>query len=291
MKPAPFDYHAPASIEDAIKLLAQAKGDAAVLAGGQSLVPLLNMRVARPGALVDLRNISELAYIEGRDGGLAVGAMTRQRTVHESPVVRERSPLLHEALGLVGHVPIRTRGTVGGSIAHADPAAELPAVLVALAGTVTVVGPSGERAIAAEDFFKGFLTTALEPGELVREVFFPMAGPGSGSCFVEVARRHGDFALAGVGAQLTLEGQTCTSVGLGLNGVGTTPVKPLEAERQLTGRPLSDEVIEQTAHTVSQTVKPSSDIHADAEFRAHLAGVLTKRALTTARQRAIGEHA
>jgi carbon-monoxide dehydrogenase medium subunit len=289
VKPASFDYHAPASIADATEVLARADGDASILAGGQSLVPLLNMRIARPGTLVDLRRIGDLAYIEERDGGLAVGAMTRQRTVHESQVVKERCPLLHEALGLVGHVPIRSRGTVGGSIAHADPAAELPAVLVALSGTVTLASSSGERTVDAEDFFKGFLTTAVEPGELVREVFLPATSPGSGSCFVEVARRHGDFALAGVGAQITLDGQTCIAVGLGLNGVGATPCRPHEAERRLTGEPLTDDAIGLAAQTVKESVKPTSDIHAAGEFRAHLAGVLTKRALTTARQRAMGE--
>jgi carbon-monoxide dehydrogenase medium subunit len=289
VKPAAFDYYAPESLEEASSLLAQHAGDVSVLAGGQSLIPLMNMRMARPGTIVDLGRIGALDYIEQRDGQLAIGAMTRQRVAHESVLAQRLCPLLTEALGHVGHAPIRSRGTIGGSIAHADPAAELPTVITALNGTIRCLGSGGARIVAAPDFFVGFLTTAVEPGELVAEVCFPVLGKGSGSCFLEVARRHGDFALTGIAAAVTLSGKSCTAAYLALNGVGLTPIKPLEVEASLVGTDLSDGVITRAAADVGASIHPSSDLHADAEFRAHLATVLTRRALRIARQRASEE--
>ncbi len=288
MKPVSFEYHSPTSVDEATSLLSRHAGDASALAGGQSLIPLLNMRMARPGVVVDLRRVPGLDYVERRNGHLAVGAMTRQRTVHESAEARACSPLLIEALGHVGHVPIRSRGTVGGSIAHADPAAELPAVLTALGGSVQCRGPSGERVIDADDLFEGFLTTSLEPGEIITEVRFPVLGEGSGSSFQEVARRHGDFALAGVGLAVTLRDGRCSAAHIALTGVGLTPVKPREVEAALVGTDLADEVIERAARDVGASLRPSSDLHADADFRVHLATVLTERALRIARRRAAG---
>jgi carbon-monoxide dehydrogenase medium subunit len=275
-------------VPEAVSLLERFAGDVSVLAGGQSLIPLLNMRMARPGSIVELGRIATLDYVEQRDGHLAVGAMTRQRTVHESAEAQRACPLLIEALGHVGHVPIRSRGTIGGSIAHADPAAELPTVLTALNGSVKVVGPAGERVISAVDFFVGFLTTALEPGELVTEVRFPVLPEGSGSSFLEVARRNGDFALTGVGVAVTIRGGACTAAHIALNGVGLTPVKPQEVEASLVGTDLSDAVVADAAGAVGASVNPSSDLHADGDFRTHLATVLTERALRLARERASG---
>ena len=289
MKPAPFAYHSPSSVAEANALLMQYAGDVSVLAGGQSLIPLLNMRLARPAVIVDLGRIKALDYVEEGDGYLAIGAMTRQRTVHESDVVARACPLLTEALGHVGHVPIRSRGTIGGSIAHADPAAELPTVITALNGSVKCIGPDGERIVAATDFFVGFLTTALEPGEIVAELRFPVLGETAGTCFLEVARRHGDFALTGVAVAVTLDDRRCMAAHVALNGVGLTPAKPATVEASLVGTTLSDGVIDKAGADVGASVDPSSDLHADGEFRVHLATVLTRRALRIARGRASGE--
>lgn len=288
MKPAQFDYYRPTSIEETAALLERFDGDVSVLAGGQSLVPLLNMRMARPGAIVDLGRVPDLDYIEERDGHLAIGAMARQRAVYESELARRTCPLLVEALSLVGHTPIRSRGTVGGSLAHADPAAELPAVLSALGGSVKCVGSDGERVLSAGEFFVTFLTTALMPGEFVTEARFPILPEHSGACFTEVARRHGDFALVGVGAAVTLPegGDVCSAAHIALNGAGMTPVKPEHVEAALAGRQLDDAAIDAAASDVGAWVEPSNDIHADSEYRKHLATVLTKRALHTARRRA-----
>lgn len=288
MKPPPFDYHSPASVQEATAVLLHYASDASVLAGGQSLIPLLNMRMARPAAVVDIGRVPGLDYVERRNGEVAVGAMTPQRTVLESEQAREGCPLLAQGLRHVGHTPIRSRGTVGGSIAHADPAAELPAVLIALDGSVRCHGPSGERVIAADEFFQGFLTTALVVGEIVTEVSFSALPAGSGSAFEEVARRHGDFALAGVAAAVTLRGGRCTAAHLGLAGVALTPVKPREVEAALVGTDLSDEAIAGAARDVARGLSPSSDLHADADFRIHLTTVLTERALRLARRRAAG---
>jgi carbon-monoxide dehydrogenase medium subunit len=214
--------------------------------------------------------------------------MTRQRAVHESELAARACPLLIEALGHVGHVPIRSRGTVGGSIAHADPAAEMPTVLTSLDGAVKCAGPGGERVIAAREFFVSFLTTALEPGEFVIEVQFPILPAGSGSSFLEVARRHGDFALVGVAAAVTVADGRCIAAHLALNGVALTPFKPEEAEAALVGSDLGDVAIARAAATTGAAVQPSSDLHADGEYRSHLATVLTDRALRSARERAMG---
>lgn len=288
MKPAAFDYYAPTSVAEATELLGRYAGDVSVLAGGQSLIPLLNMRMARPGSIVDLARVRELDYVRESDGRLSIGAMTRQRTVHESELAARACPLLAEALGHVGHVPIRSRGTVGGSIAHADPAAEMPTVLTALDGAVKCVGRGGERIIGAREFFVGFLTTALEPGEFLTEVQFPILPAGSGSSFLEVARRHGDFALVGVAAAVTIADGKCTAAHLALNAVALTPFKPEQAEASLVGSDLSDAAIAQAAAETGASVHPSSDLHADGEYRSHLATVLTDRALRSARDRAMG---
>ena len=197
MKPPRFDYHAPASIDDAVALLARYGGDAKVLAGGQSLMPMLNFRLARPAALVDVNRIAALAYVREDNGTVAFGAMTRQRTIEFSPVVARRLPLLLEATRWVGHLPIRSRGTIGGSIAHADPSAEYPAVLTALDGEVVAQGPRGRRTLKAEELFETYLTTRLAPDELLVEVRLPATPAGAGHAFEEFARRHGDFAIVG----------------------------------------------------------------------------------------------
>jgi carbon-monoxide dehydrogenase medium subunit len=285
VKPAPFEYFVPRTVEEAVDLLAEHGERAKVLAGGQSLVPLMNMRLARPSVIVDINRIRALDYIIADDGVLRIGALTRQRTAERSPVVAEHCPLLRDALRFVGHAQIRNRGTVGGSIAHTDPAAELTAVLAALDGAVTVRGPRGTRVISAPDLFVTYLTTSIDARELLVEVRFPTLPDGAGWSWMEIARRHGDFALAGVGVVLAMRDGAISDARIGLTGVGATPVRARDAERRLIGHTPSDTAWEDAAAAVRAAVDPDADIHASAEYRQHIAGVLTRRALGEALSR------
>jgi aerobic carbon-monoxide dehydrogenase medium subunit len=283
MKPPLFDYHAPKTVEEALALLQRYGGDAKLLAGGQSLMPLLNFRLSRPAALVDLNRIPSLAYIEEQDGHVRFGAMTRQRTIEFSPVVKERLPLLREATRWVGHLPIRTRGTIGGSIAHADPSAEYPAVLTALDGEVVARGPRGERVLTAKDLFQTYLTTNLDADEILVEVRLPAMPVGAGYALEEFARRHGDFAIIGIAAMVVREGPRCTMARLATAGAGPVPIRLRAAEEILERDGLGDAAIEAAARRASELVSPDSDIHASSDYRRHLTGVLTRRALERAR--------
>jgi carbon-monoxide dehydrogenase medium subunit len=282
MKPPKFDYHAPKSVDDALALLERYGGDAKILAGGQSLMPLLNFRLSRPAALVDLNRIPSLAYIKEVDGRVSLGAMTRQRAIEFSPVVKDRLPLLREATRWVGHLPIRTRGTIGGSIAHADPSAEYPAVLTALEGEVVTRSPRGERVIKAADLFQTYLTTNLEADEIVVEVRLPAMPAGAGYALEEFARRHGDFAIIGIAAMIVRDGSRCKSARLATAGAGPVPLRLRAAEEILERDGLGEAAIEAAARRASELVSPDSDIHASSDYRRHLTGVLTRRALTRA---------
>jgi carbon-monoxide dehydrogenase medium subunit len=286
VKPPVFDYTAARSVDEALAALARHGDEAKLLAGGQSLVPMLNMRLAAPARLIDLNRVGELAYIAARNGGVAIGAMTRQRAAERSPLVAAHVPLLADALPWVGHFQIRNRGTVGGTLSHADPAAELPAVAVCLDARLTVRGPAGTRVLAAAEFFRGPMTTALEATELLAEVWFPPAPRGAGAAWVELARRHGDYALAGVAAVVTLAGDRIAEARLALTGVGDTPVRACEAEAVLAGEPLTPTRLGDAAAAVRRAIDPGGDIHATAEYRRHLAGVLTERTLRAAAERA-----
>jgi carbon-monoxide dehydrogenase medium subunit len=288
MKPAPFDYVAPHSLDEAVEALADGGADAKVLAGGQSLIPLLNFRLARPSLLVDLNRVPELAYVSEREQGLAVGAMTRQAAVERDAGLAEVQPLLVEAIGYVGHAAIRARGTVGGSLAHADPAAELPAVAVCLDAVLSVVGPRGRRAVTAADFFVGYLTTLLAPDEILAEAWFPPLQPHTGQAWVEFARRHGDFALAGVAVSLTLHDEVVEDARIVLTGVGARPVRAREAETLLIGGSVPERALA-AASAARTSIDPDADIHASKEYRAHLAGVLTERAIRLAAERAVSK--
>jgi CO/xanthine dehydrogenase FAD-binding subunit len=286
VKPAAFDYLSPTSVEEALALLADLGDGAKPLAGGQSLVPLMNFRLVRPQHVVDLNGLGELAGIREDDGHLVIGAMTRQRAVETSALVSDRCPLLAEAMPQIGHVQIRNRGTVGGSLAHADPAAELPAVVAALGGELVVRSTRGRRVMKAEQFFVGYLTTAARPGELLVEVRLPTSPPRTGTAFMEISRRHGDFALVGVAATLTVdEGGVCTGSAIALTGVGPTPVMAREAARALIGAKPTATAFEAAGRRVSDSVQPDSDLHASSEYRKHVAGVLTRRALARAAER------
>jgi carbon-monoxide dehydrogenase medium subunit len=287
VKPPAFEYTAVRSVDEAVAELGQ-HGDAAkLLAGGQSLVPLLNMRLVTPARLIDLNRVAELSYVTQHAGGLAVGAMTRQRAVERSALAVRHAPLLVEALPWVGHFQIRNRGTVGGSLSHADPAAELPAVAVCLDARFTARGPAGERTIAAADFFLTQLTTALAPTELLTEVWFPGSAPGSGSAWIELARRHGDYALVGVAAVVTLAGDRIGAAQLALTGVGDRPVRARDAEARLAGESFTPGVLADAVEAVRRAIDPGGDIHATPAYRRHVAGVLAARALRLAVARAL----
>ncbi|HEU5193619.1 MAG TPA: xanthine dehydrogenase family protein subunit M [Methylomirabilota bacterium] len=287
MKPPKFDYHAPRSVDEAVALLERYGGDAKILAGGQSLMPILNFRLARPAALVDINRIPALGYIREDNGTVALGAMTRQRTIEFSPVVAAKLQLLREATRWVGHLPIRTRGTIGGSIAHADPSAEYPAVLTALDGEVVVQGPKGRRTVKAGELFETYLTTTLAPEDLVVEVRLPAMPAGAGYAFEEFARRHGDFAIVGIAAMIVRAGDRCTAARLATAGTGPVPVRLRAAEEILERDGLGDAAIESAGARAAELVQPDSDVHASAEYRRHLTRVLTvraiRRALTVAR--------
>jgi len=290
MKPPKFRYFAPQSVGEALALLAEHADDARVLAGGQSLVPLMNMRLVHPGVLVDINGIHELAYIKASDGGFAIGTLTRDAALAGDRTIAERLPVLTEAAHFVGHPAIRNRSTAGGSIAHADPAAELPAVMVALNAEFVARSRSGSRNIPAQNFFKGYLTTDLKDGEMLTELRIPGLPSRSGSAFVEFARREGDYALAGVAAVIALdEDGTIADARLGLCSVGPAPVRPELAESLLRGqRPDAGAWSAAAAAVVSVLDNPLSDIHGSADYRRHLAGVLTKQALAIAAERAEG---
>jgi aerobic carbon-monoxide dehydrogenase medium subunit len=283
MKPPPVEYHMATSVADAVAVLNRTEDDdAKVLAGGQSLIPMLSMRLARPSILVDINGLADLDYIRREGEWLAIGALTRTRTVERSAEVRAAAPLLAEAMRFVGHVTIRNRGTIGGSVAHADPAAEAPAVLCALDAEMVITGANGTRAIGANNFFHGFLTTAVQPDELLTEIRIPALPAGTGCAVEELARRHGDFAIVAVFAAVTLGGDgRCTHARLALGGTNPTPLRAREAEAVLVGNAL-DETIEQAAQAAAAATNSTNDVHAPAEYRQEMASVLTRRALRRA---------
>jgi aerobic carbon-monoxide dehydrogenase medium subunit len=283
LKPSKFTYHAPQSIDEAVSLLSRNDGSARVLAGGQSLIPIMNFRMASPSALVDLGKIPNLAYIREDGGAIRIGAMTRQRSIEFSPLIHDKLPLLHEAIGWVGHLPTRSRGTVGGSIAHADPSTEIPVVLQALEGEVTARGPNGERTIKAEDLFVGPLTTALEPNEILTEIRFPVMPADTGYAFEEFARRHGDFAIVAIAAAVGIDGGACRWVRLAVAGAGPTPLKLTAAVAILLNKGLEPAAIDEASDAASEELlEPTSDNNGSAEFRRHLTKVLTGRAIRRA---------
>jgi len=292
MKPAPFQYYAPATVDEALALLAEHGWDAKALAGGQSLIPMMNFRLAQPAVLVDLNNISNLFYIRpdgNGNGDLSVGAMTRQRQLERDPLVAERAPLIQAAMPQLATPAIRSRGTIGGSIAHADPSAELVAVSVALDARFRLRNQARERWVQADEFFVGMFTTLLEPDELLVEIALPAMPPRSGWSFLEVARRHHDFALVGVTAVVALDAKgQCQQARLVLFSVGDGPVLARQAAQTLVGQAPTPEIIRAAAEAAATAdIDPGSDIHASAEYRRHLANVLSRRALTQAFERAM----
>lgn len=285
MKPPPFEYHAADSADEAISLLADYGEDAKVLAGGQSLVPLLALRMARPEHLIDINRAGDLAWVSDRDG-LHCGALVRHRVTERSDVIKTANPLLSEAARFIGHTAIRNRGTIGGSIAHADPAAELPAVLLALDGEVEAAGARGRRRIAAADFFLGYLTTAAEPDELLTAVHFPPWVPGTGWSFTEFSRRSGDFAIIGVAVTLRLDDRgMIAETRIAISGGAEMPVRAGSAEAALHGQFPGDGTWLAAAEDALAGLDLPADLHGTAAYRRHLAAALIERALRSAYQR------
>lgn len=280
MKPAPFDYVAPTLVDEALAQLAQHGDDARLLAGGQSLVPLMNMRLMQPAVLIDLGRCAGLDRIEDADDAIVCHAMVRQIAAEESPLVRAHCPLLAAALPYLGGPANRNRGTVCGSLAHADRLAELPAVAMALDASFEIAGNGGQRRIAAAEFFQGDLATAVETGEMLRGVRFPKAKGDTRAAFVEVGNRRHGFALLGVAAQVTLDGDgACADARLAVMGVDDRPMRLSEAEAALQGRPLDDAAIAASAEATTASVEPQGDNAASADYRRRVSGVLVMRAL------------
>jgi carbon-monoxide dehydrogenase medium subunit len=282
VKAAPFEFHSPDSVEQVLALLAEHGDEAKLIAGGQSLMPMLAMRLARPSVLVDIGRVESLRGIERHDGALRIGATTTERQAEQSDLVAASVPALAQALPFIGHVSIRNRGTIGGSLAHADASAELPAVAVATDAEMIVRGPQGERTVAADDFFAGHFTTSLDDDECLVAVQIPVAPEGAGWSFYEIARRHGDFALVGVAAMLQREGDRIQAARLCLMGVGDRPVRAKTVEDSLAGQPASPEVFAAAAADAVRDLEPASDMHGSTAYRRHLAGVAVRRALAAA---------
>jgi len=282
MKLPSFEYEAPTTVAEAIDLLAEHGDQASVLAGGQSLIPLLALRLARPEVLIDINGITELSGVSAADGWTAIGAMTREYVAEQSETVADTVPLLAAALPLIGHEAIRSRGTIGGSLAHADPAAELPAVARALDAEFVVRGPSGTRVIPAAEWFEGYFTTSRRSDELLVEVRFPAARPGTGISFQEVARRHGDFAMVGLAASLTLSGGAIGDARLAFAGLADVPVRAAAAEDLLVGERPSAELFDEAARLATDDLDPPSDVHGSSEYRKTVAAALVRRGLRAA---------
>jgi CO/xanthine dehydrogenase FAD-binding subunit len=292
MKPAPFRYVAAKTVEEALALKAEHGDEARFLAGGQSLVPTMNFRLTQPALLIDINRLPQLAGVRnGAADRLRIGAMTRYRSLERDPAIERKLPLIHEALPLIAHPQIRNRGTIGGNLAHADPASEMPAIVLTMGGRLRVQSVKGERWIDASDFFVGALTTALEADEMLMEVELPIAAPRSGACFLEMSRRRGDFAIIGVACIVRLDAAgKCTEARIGLCNAGDGPVLAAAASQSLVGKPVGAVDIADAAALVQVDIDPGGSIHASKEFQRHIAGVLTTRALTTASERARRDH-
>jgi len=290
MKPAPFEYFIPDSIEQALELLREHGDDAKILAGGQSLVPAMNFRIHQPGVLIDLNRVPELGYIHENGKAIRVGAMTRERHLEFDDLIAKRAPLLHETVPFIAHPQIRNRGTLGGSLVNADPAAELPVLMLALNARLKVRNTASERWVEAQDFFVGMFTTALEADELLVEIELPVMPPRTGWSFMEVAPRAGDYALMGVATLVSLDDSgMCKEAKLVYLNAGDGPVVAKEAAKSLEGEPLNDSLIESAAkHASESEITPFGNVHASPEFQRHLANTLTKRALKRALERAEG---
>ena len=285
MKPPPFDYIVAIDRDTALATLARAGGEAKILAGGQSLMPMLNFRLLRPSILVDINRIPDLGFIEETPDSIRIGALTRHFQLETSPIIAQHFPVFSYAVAHVGHLAIRNRGTIGGSLSHADPAAELPMMAVLLDARLRIVSATGSRTVAARDFFLDTMTVDLDGTELLTEIVLPKLPAQTGWGFEEIVRRHGDFALVAVAATLTLSGSEIVQARIALTGVAPTSLRAAEAESLLVGREFDENLSRRAIEAVREAISPETDLHASADYRRHLAGVLTGRALTAAWRR------
>lgn len=282
MKNPPFTYHRPESLADALALLAEHGDDAKVLAGGQSLLPVMALRLGRPDHVVDIGRVAELSNLNAGPDGTAIGALVRHAEAERSTDVAQHAPLVAAAAPYIGHRAIRTRGTLVGSVAHADPAAEMPAVCLALGATMVAASADGTREIAAADFFEGYLTTALEANEILTEIQLPAWSRSAGAAVVEISRRHGDYALVGLACAVEVSGGSISSAALSFFGADSTPVRVADAEAALVGQAPGDAAFGAAAEIVSDQLEPPSDVHGTSNYRKHIGGVLTRRGLAEA---------
>jgi carbon-monoxide dehydrogenase medium subunit len=289
MIPAKFDYYAPTSLGEALKLLSEHAGSAKILAGGQSLIPAMRFRLSTPEVLVDLNKIEGLDYIKEVNGHLAIGALTRESAIDKSSLIQQKYPLLADTAKVIADPLVRNLATMGGNLAHADPANDHPATVLSYGAKVVAVGPKGERTIPIDDFFTGLFENCLEPNEILKEVQIPTPPANSGGAYLKIERKVGDYAVAAVAVQLTLEGDICKAVRIGLTNVSTVPMRAKSAETILLGNPLTEENIKAASVAAAADSDPTSDLRGTAEYKRDLVRVITKRALRTAIQRAKGE--
>jgi 2-furoyl-CoA dehydrogenase FAD binding subunit len=289
MKPSAFEYFNPQSVQEAIDLLNRYGDEAKIIAGGQSLVPMMNFRLARPEILIDINGIKELEYIKTEGNELVIGALTRERDIEQNPLVLEKWPFLSKAISFIGHSAIRNRGTIGGSLVHADPSAEIPTSLCALNGKIKVVGPSDEKILQPEEFFLTYLTTSLEPSDLLVEVRITALPKKTGWSFMELSRRSGDFAIVAVGILLFMEkAGVCKEARISMGGVAPTPIRAEEAEALLGGQKITDKLIAAAAQEAAEATDTEPDYHASAEYRMDMARVFVQRGLQEAWDRVNG---
>lgn len=288
MIPGAFDYHAPATVDEAVALLDRLGGEGKVLAGGHSLIPAMRFRLAQPATLIDINRIAALAYLREEKGYLAIGALTREAALEHSDLIRRKYPLLADAGRVIADPLVRNRGTVGGNLAHADPANDHPAVMLAAGATLVARGPKGSREIPVDDFFVGLFESALAPNELLVEIRVPTPGKGQGAAYEKVERKVGDYAIAGVAVSLTLEGDTCRAARIGLTNVSAVPMRAKGAEAALVGQRLTEQVLEQAGHAAAKECDPSGDLRGSVEFKRDVTRVVLKRAARRAIERAKG---
>ncbi len=288
MIPGAFDYHAPSSVDEAVRLLDQLGDGAKILAGWHSLIPAMRFRLAVPEALVDINGIPDLEYLREDDGELRIGGLTREAAVEDSQLVRERYPILADASKVIADPLVRNRSTVGGNIAHADPANDHPAVMLALGATVVAQGPDGERSIPIDDFFVGLFESALHPNEILTEIRVPSPGPGQGGAYVKMERKVGDYALSAVAVRVTMEGDQCVSARIALTNVSPVPMRATGAESALAGNAVTEDVIEAAGAAAAAECDPSADLRGSVAYKRDLTRVLTKRAIRAAVARAEG---
>lgn len=286
MIPAPFEYDAPATLDEAIALLEKHGDEAKILAGGHSLIPMMKLRFASPEHLIDINNIPGLSYIKEEDGYLKIGAMTRESELEESEIIRNKYPIFTDASKLIADPQVRNMGTIGGNIAHGDAANDHPAVMLALGAEVVATGPGGQRVIPIDEFFFGFYMTALQPNEILTEIRIPSIGAGTGNAYHKLERKVGDYATAGVATQITVDGDgVCTYAGIGLTNVNATPLRAARSEEALVGNKLTEEVIAAAAQAASEDCNPSTDLRGSEEYKRSMVRVLVKRMINKATDR------